>query len=93
MKSFCETTDGVRQAMLEALGDPVPGNCAGLGLRIKCATDMQHLWHLRSELMLALALSRGEASAAQAVARITPLFDQGLPRGLVGCLNRNHLTH
>ena len=93
MKSFVGTTDCVRKAMLEALGDPAPASCNGLCQRIRHASDMQHLWHMRGELMLALALMRGEASAADALARITPLFEEGLPRGLAGSLHRSPLSH
>ena len=90
MNSFFDMMDGVRQAMLDSLGDPPPGECAGLCLRIRKASDMEHLWHLRGDLMLALALIRGEAHAAQVLARITAMFEQGLPRGLAGTLKRTH---
>lgn len=87
--SATDTAD-VRLAMLEALGDPPPPRCDGLALRIKCASDAQHLWHLRGDLML--ALMRGEVWAGEQLARITSLFEAGLPRGLASCVNRSHLT-
>jgi hypothetical protein len=76
----------VRQAMLDSLGYPAPPGCNALAQRIRYAGNTQQLWHLRGELMQALALQRGEGWAAGELGRITQLFDQGLPRGLASCV-------
>lgn len=87
INSSIDTAD-VSQAMLDVLGYPVPQNCAGLAQRIRYACDPQQLWHLRGDLMLALALRRGEVWAAEELARITRLFQTGLPHGLASCVGR-----
>ena len=88
--SSLDTVD-VRQAMLDSLGHPAPPGCGGLAQRIKHAGDTQQLWHLRGDLMLALALMRGEVWAADELGRITQLFDVGLPRGLASCVSRTQV--
>ena len=81
----------VRRAMLDSLGHPAPPGCNGLAQRIKHAGDPQQLWYLRGDLMLALALMRGETWASQELGRITQLFEEGLPRGLASCVVRAQL--
>ena len=83
--SSIDTLD-VRQAMLDSLGYPAPPDCMSLAQRIRYAGNTQQLWHLRGDLMQALALQRGEGWAAGELGRITQLFDQGLPRGLASCV-------
>ena len=83
--SSIDTLD-VRQAMLDSLGTAAPPGCNGLAQRIRHAGDQQQLWHLRGDLMLALALMRGEVWAADQLGRITRLFDEGLPQGLASCV-------
>ena len=85
--SSIDTLD-VRQAMLDSLGYPAPPDCTALAQRIRYAGNTQQLWHLRGDLMQALALQRGEGWAADELGRITRLFDQGLPRGLASCVSR-----
>ena len=91
MKPLFDPTDDVRQAMLESLGSPPPAQCRSLCLRIRFAGNTQHLWHMRGELMQALALMRGEAWAAGTLARITPLFGEGLPQGIARSMSRGQL--
>lgn len=81
-------TVAVRQAMLDSLGHPAPPGCNGLAQRIQQAGDPQQLWYLRGDLMLALALMRGEVWAADELGRITRKFEAGLPRGLASCVGR-----
>ena len=83
-------TQTVRQAMLAALGDPC---CApGLRLKVQHAADAECLWHLRNELMAALAARHGEAAAAGHLARLTPLFRNLVPQGLA-CRLATALPH
>jgi hypothetical protein len=73
-------TQAVRHAMLAALGEA--GREPGLRMKLLHAPDAECLWHLRNELMVALAARDGEAAATDHLARLTPLFRNLLPPGL-----------
>jgi hypothetical protein len=88
VKTLSMETAEVRQAMLDSLGDPLSPACSGLRSRIQGANDLQNLWHLRGDLMQALALMRGESRAADELGQITRLFETGLPQGLARGLQR-----
>jgi hypothetical protein len=75
--------DGVRRAMLEALGSRVPPRYQVLPARIVHAIDAERLWYLRSELMQALASMHGEAQAMQELARISAMFDGLVPAAML----------
>lgn len=75
-----EQTEQVRTAMLAALGEAAGSR--PLQLKLAHAADAETLWHLRNELMAALAARHGEACAASQLARLTPLFRNLLPQGL-----------
>ena len=75
--------EAIRQAMLEALGWPVPRGCEGLVLRIRHGIGAERLWFLRGELMQALACMHGEAAAMERLAGISSMFEGVLPSGLV----------
>ena len=92
MNTFSMETTDVRQAMLACLGDPLPANCKGLSHRIQSAPDQAHLWHLREELMLVLALRRGEVWAANVLAGITAMFAGGTKRPQAGPASRATTT-
>ena len=47
--------------------------------RIRFANDLQELWYIRSDLMTALAFTRGEQQAQQEIGTISKMFDQLLP--------------
>src|SRR5512133_562812 len=91
-KTAARRLEGAREAMLESLGRPVPPRGESLARRIRAAGDLQALWHLRGELMQALALSRGEARATETLARLTPLLREE-PRRWVALLNRLRRKH
>ena len=91
MTSHFDAAEEVRQAMLDSLGVPTPGRSSTLCLRIKFAGDLQQLWHLRGELMQALALMRGEAWASDKLAQMSPLFGEALPRGWTRRMSRGQL--
>lgn len=75
--------DHVRQAMSEALGPDGQARFVVLATRIRCARDVMALWHLRADLMAALAALRGEAAARAQLAKVTAAFDGLLPPGLL----------
>jgi hypothetical protein len=88
MRTFLhsEATELIRAALSEPLdGSPCPF-ARNLLLRIKFASDAEHLWYLRPEAMSVLASLHGEAHARQTLARITPLFQDVLPDGLASKL-------
>lgn len=60
--------------MLECLEGDVSRQACAVARKIHLARDAERLWHLRSEMMTALALRHGEALARQKVASFTPLF-------------------
>ena len=74
--------EGIRQAMLDALGWPVPRGCESLVLRIRHGIGAERLWYLRAELMHALACMHGEGAAMERLADINPMFDGVLPPSL-----------
>ena len=69
-----EQVDRVRVAMLDALH----GHCAEAHLRIdapiRFATDLEALWYMRTDLMQAVASSKGELTATQVIKEVTSLF-------------------
>jgi hypothetical protein len=65
----------VRQAMLEAMVAAGLVQPSRLSTRIRYCSDVTGLWHLRSELMQALAAAHGELHARSEIDHITELFD------------------
>ncbi|MFC6282949.1 MULTISPECIES: hypothetical protein [Polaromonas] len=73
--------EAVRAMMLSRLGR-VQATATPLSWRIKQAGDIQGLWYLRSELMLALATAYGETIARHEIRDITDVFQGALPRAM-----------
>jgi hypothetical protein len=65
----------VRQAMLEAMAAAGLVQPSRLSTRIRYCSDVTALWHLRSELMQALAAAHGELHARNEIDHITELFN------------------
>ena len=80
----------VREAMLAARGLTSGPDGQRLAERIRRASDLQALWHLRVALMDTLCHQHGEPLARAQLARITALFgDQGVAlRPLPGLRSR-----
>lgn len=79
--------EGIRSYMLEMLtlrAGPTPK----LELAIHRATDVLSLWHLRCDLMAAVAHCEGEGAARDCVADVTEIFQGKLPESVFG---RNHI--
>ena len=75
--------EAARQAM-RALVQQVPGvPTARLMGAIERAADLRTLWFLRPALMQALAGTRGELGAREALAEVDGLFRQGWPEAPV----------
>ncbi len=75
-----DTLMRVRQAMLALMAEYCPDN-AELRHKITFATDIDALWYLRSNLMIALAASQGVTVARDCISRITLLFQERQPGG------------
>jgi hypothetical protein len=64
----------VREAMLFALDEYVSQNKRAIEVRVVVAYDLDELWFLRTEIMYAIAASRGETLARECLTQITSLF-------------------
>ncbi len=75
-------TDEIRERMLDLLGANGAVFFPHTAQRLQHAPDVHDLWHLRPNLMAALAAIHGEEAARLQVASVTGMFDGFLPRGL-----------
>ena len=76
------SVDGIRESMLELVGDEPEGSYRHIGRRIRYAIDVHALWYLRGDLMALLAGRHGEAVAREKIEALTEMFEDFLPRGL-----------
>jgi hypothetical protein len=67
--------EDVRCAMLSALDLFCGSGYLVLDDRICCASDLDALWYLRSDLMRAIGATHGEVLARGRIAEITKMFD------------------
>lgn len=75
--------EDIRQAMLDTLGDDGCANYPHIERRVLFAPDLQGLWYLRTDIMVAISSLRGEVVASQRVRQITSMFDGLLPKGMM----------
>ncbi len=75
--------EDIRQAMLDSLGDEGCASFPHIERRVLFAPDLQGLWYLRSDVMVAISSLQGEGAASQKISRITRMFEGLLPRGMV----------
>lgn len=83
--------EDIRQAMLDSLGEDGCANYPHIERRVLFAPDLQGLWYLRSDVMVAISSLRGELVASQRIRQITGMFEGHLPKGMVsgpGALHR-----
>lgn len=80
--------EDIRQAMLEALGKEGCANYPHIERRVLFAPDLQGLWYLRSDVMVAISSLRGELVASQRIRQITAMFDGLLPPGMLAARRR-----
>jgi hypothetical protein len=76
------STEDIREAMLNVLGDAGQKNFPNVARRLRYASDVQALWYLRGDLMAALAALYSESVAREKLAAITGQFHGLLPGGL-----------
>lgn len=79
--SFC--IEDIRQAMLDSLGDEGCASYPHIERRVLFAPDLQGLWYLRADMMVALSSLQGEHLASQKIRQITHMFEGLLPKGMV----------
>ena len=80
--SLESSTEEIREAMLDVLGETGQKGFPNVARRLRYANDVQALWYLRGDLMAALASMHGEMAARQKVASITAQFQGLLPGGM-----------
>lgn len=76
------STEEIREAMLDVLGEAGQKNFPNVARRLRYASDVQALWYLRGDLMAALAALYSESVAREKIAGITGQFHGLLPGGL-----------
>jgi hypothetical protein len=74
--------DGIRNAMLEALGEEGCERYPEIERRILLAVDTHALWYLRPNLMAALSSLSGESGAYDKLRVITSRFAGHLPHSM-----------
>jgi hypothetical protein len=77
-----EKVEDIREAMLDLLGESGAKLFPQTTQRLRYAPGVIDLWHLRPNLMAALAAMHGEDEARLRTANITLMFDGLLPRAL-----------
>ena len=83
--------EDIRQVMLDSLGDEGCLSFPHIERRVLFAPDLQGLWYLRSDIMVAISSMQGESEANTKIRQITCMFEGLLPKGMVsrpGALGR-----
>lgn len=75
-------TEGIRQLMLNELGEFGEKHYPKIALRVRYAQDAQGLWYARGDVMAVLSAMQGETIARQKVSSITKMFEGLLPGSL-----------
>lgn len=79
----CFRIEDIRQAMLDSLGDEGCSSFPHIERRVLFAPDLQGLWYLRADVMVALSSLQGERLASQQIRQITAMFEGLLPKAMV----------
>ncbi len=69
----------IRSAMLAVLQVHGGHSVQRVAQRVRFASDMESLWYLRQDVMLALSAIDGEAAARRQMKAINGMFKGGLP--------------
>ncbi len=75
-------TEGIRELMLNELGEFGEKHYPKIALRVRYAQDAQGLWYARGDVMAVLSAMQGETVARQKVSQITKMFEGLLPGSL-----------
>jgi hypothetical protein len=80
--SLEKRTEGIRELMLNELGEFGEKHYPKIALRVRYAQDAQGLWYARGDVMAVLSAMQGETIARQKVSSITKMFEGLLPGSL-----------
>lgn len=78
-----ESLEPVRQAMLDALGEDGAQINPKLKHRLMYLHDANALWYARADMMATISRLHGEAKAAEAVRKMSPLFHGLIPKSMM----------
>jgi len=82
----------IRTAMLSVLQAHGGHSVQRIAQRVRFATDVEALWYLRQDVMVALSAIDGEAAARRQMKAINSMFKGGLP-GSMGPRAHQRFTH
>jgi hypothetical protein len=74
--------EAIRQCMLECLDGDLCLQFPQITRRVRFASNLEALWFLRPELLLAISSVAGELAAQEKVGEITSMFDGLLPKSM-----------
>ena len=80
--SLEKRTEGIRQLMLDELGEFGEKHYPKIALRVRYGQDAQGLWYARGDVMAVLSAMQGETIARQKVSSISKMFEGLLPGSL-----------
>jgi hypothetical protein len=82
----------IRSAMLSVLQAHGGHSVQRVAQRVRFAADVESLWYLRQDVMVALSAIDGEAAARRQMKAINSMFEGGLP-GSMGPRAHQRFTH
>lgn len=82
----------IRSAMLSVLQAHSGHSVQRVAQRVRFAADVESLWYLRQDVMVALSAIDGEAAARRQMKAINSMFEGGLP-GSMGPRVHQRFTH
>ena len=82
----------IRTAMLSVLQGHGGNSVQRVSQRVRFAADVESLWYLRQDVMIALSAIDGETAARQQMKTINSMFKGGLP-GSMGPRAHQRFTH
>ena len=82
----------IRTAMLSVLQGRGGQSIQRVSQRVRFAVDVETLWYLRQDVMVALSAIDGESAARRQMKEINSMFKGGLPRSM-GPRAHQRITH
>jgi hypothetical protein len=70
----------IRSALLVLLDASGGQSAQRIAQRVRFASDLETLWYLRQDVLVAVSTIEGEAAAQQRMQQINRLFRHGLPQ-------------
>jgi hypothetical protein len=82
VKEYSCALDDIRMTMLELMGDRCAQAFPVLHVQVTYANNVEDLWYLRGDVMVAIASFDGEVIARDKLTKVTSKFKGLLPDGL-----------